>query len=73
MVRIILFLLLIVLGAAGAASIAGQTGDIGLSWGGWQIQTTLPVLVLGLGIVAIAAMTVWATLRGLWRMPGRIR
>ena len=46
MIRIILFLLLIALGAAGAAWIAEQTGDVTLSWGGYRVQTTLPVFVL---------------------------
>lgn len=73
MIRIILFLLLIALGAAGAAWIAEQTGDVVLSWGGWRIQTTLPVFVLGLGIVIVAALMLWAILRGLWRTPARIR
>ena len=37
MIRIILFLLLIALGAAGAAWVAEQTGDVVLSWGGWRV------------------------------------
>ncbi|KRR28718.1 heme biosynthesis protein HemY [Bradyrhizobium retamae] len=73
MVRIILFLLLIALGAAGAAWIAEQTGNVVLSWGGYRVQTTLPVFVLALGIVIVAAMMLWAILRGLWRTPQRIR
>jgi HemY protein len=73
MVRIILFLLLIALGAAGAAWIAEQTGDVVLSWGGYRVQTTLPVFVLALGIVVVAAMTIWAILRGVWRTPERMR
>ena len=73
MIRIILFLLLIALGAAGAAWIAEQTGDVVLSWGGWRIQTTLPVFVLALGIAVVAAMMLWAILRGLWRTPERLR
>jgi HemY protein len=73
MIRIILFLLLIALGAAGAAWIAEQTGDVVLSWGGYRVQTTLPVFVLALGIVIVAAMMLWAILRGLWRTPERIR
>ena len=73
MFRIILFLLLIALGAAGAAWIAEQTGDVVLSWGGYRIQTTLPVFVLALGIVIVAAMTIWAILRGVWRTPARMR
>jgi len=46
MIRIILFLVLIALAAAGAAWMADQTGDIVLSSGGWRIETTLPVFAL---------------------------
>src|SRR6185503_5228758 len=73
MIRIILFLLLIALGAAGSAWIAEQTGDVVLSWGAWRAQTTLPVFVLALGITVVAAMMLWAILRGLWRTPERLR
>jgi HemY protein len=73
MIRIILFLLLIALGAAGAAWIAEQTGDVVLSWGGYRIQTTLPVFMLVLGIVVVAAMMIWAILRGVLRTPARMR
>jgi len=73
MVRIILFLVLIALAALGAAWIAEQTGDVVLSWGGTKITTTLPVFVLALGVTVVAAVMVWAILRGLWRTPERIR
>jgi HemY protein len=73
MFRIVLFLALIALAAAGAAWIADQPGDVVLSWGGWRASPTLPVFVLLLGIVIVAAMLVWAFLRMLWRMPERIR
>jgi HemY protein len=73
MIRIILFLLLIALGAAGAAWIAEQPGDVMLSWGSLKLTTKLPVFVLGLGIVVVAAMMLWAILRGLWRTPERMR
>jgi HemY protein len=71
--RIILFLILIALAAAGAAWIAEQSGDVVLSWSGWRIQTTLPVFVLALGIVVVAAILAWSILRGLWRAPERVR
>jgi HemY protein len=71
--RIILFLVLIALAAAGAAWIADQSGDVALSWGVWRIQMTLPVFVLALGIVIVAAMSAWAILRGLLRAPARVR
>src|SRR4051794_26260904 len=69
MPRIILFLVLIALAAAGAAWIAEQTGDVALSWGVWRLHTSLPVFVLALGVVIVAAMLAWSTLRGLWRGP----
>ena len=73
MIRIILFLLLIALGAAGAAWVAEQTGEVVLSWGNLKIATTLPVFVLGIGIVVVISVMLWAILRGLWRTPARIR
>jgi HemY protein len=73
MYRIILFLVLIALAAAGAAWIADQTGDVTLSWGGWRVQTSLPVFVLALGVAVVAGMLAWSMLRALWRMPERVR
>ena len=73
MYRIILFLLLIALAAAGAAWVADQTGEVVLSWGGLRLVTTLPVFALALGITIVAAMLAWVILRALWRMPERIR
>ena len=73
MIRIILFLALIAALAAGAAWVADQPGDVVLSWGGWRAETTLPVFVLGIGIVVVVAMMIWAILRGLWRTPERMR
>ena len=73
MVRIILFLVLIALAAAGAAWVADQTGDVTLSWGGWRVATSLPVFALALGVIIVAAVLAWSVLRGLWRTPERIR
>src|SRR6478609_3525339 len=73
MVRIILFLVLIALAAAGAAWVADQTGNVTLSWGGWRVATSLPVFALALGVIIVAAMLAWSVLRGLWRTPERIR
>jgi HemY protein len=73
MVRIILFLVLIALAAAGAAWVAEQSGDIALTWGGWRIETTLPVFALALGVMVVAAMLAWTLVRGLWRTPERVR
>ena len=73
MYRIILFLLLIALAAAGAAWVADQPGDVLMSWGNWHAHPSLPVFVLLLGIVIVAAMLVWTILLALWRLPERMR
>ncbi|MDP1864739.1 MAG: heme biosynthesis HemY N-terminal domain-containing protein [Bradyrhizobium sp.] len=73
MYRIILYLVLIALAAAGAAWVADQGGDVALNWGGWRVQASVPVFALALGVTIAAGMLVWAILRALWRTPGRLR
>src|ERR1700726_5166284 len=73
MYRIILFLVLIALAAAGAAWVADQSGDVVLSWDGWRVATTLPVFALAVGIAIVAAMLAWSLILALWRTPEKIR
>jgi HemY protein len=73
MFRIILFLVLIALAAAGAAWVAEQPGDVMLSWGGWRAEMQLSVFALLLGLTIVAALLLWAIVSGLWRTPGRLR
>jgi HemY protein len=73
MFRIVLFLVLIALAAAGSAWVAEQPGDVVLSWAGWRVHTTLPVFVLALGVAVVAAMLAWSMLCALWRTPENIR
>jgi HemY protein len=70
MIRIILFLVLIALAAAGAAWVAERTGDVVLLSSGTKIVITETALALGIAIVA--AMLAWLILRGLWRVPQKI-
>ena len=71
MIRIILFLLLIALATAGAAWLADQPGDLVLNWGGLRLTSRQPMYLLGL--VIVVAMVAGMILRGLWKIPGRIR
>src|SRR5260221_4159206 len=73
MIRIILFLVLIALAGAGAAWVADQPGEVVMSWGSWGARPSLPVFVMLLGIVVVAAIFAWTILLTLWRTPGRIR
>ena len=72
MIRIILFLLLIAVAAAGAAWMADQPGDVVMTWGHWRASPSVPTFMLILGIVIVAAIMVWSLLRMLWRTPGHI-
>src|SRR5258706_8022101 len=69
MYRIILFLLLIALAAAGAAWVADQPGDVLLTWDGWRAHPSLPVFALLLGVTIVAAVLVWSALPALWQTP----
>ncbi|MGY3584463.1 HemY protein [Bradyrhizobium sp. USDA 4341] len=71
MIRIILFLLLIALAAAGAAWLADQPGDLVLNWGGLRLTSKQPMYLLGL--VVVVAMVAGVILRGLWKIPGHVR
>ena len=73
MVRIILFLVFVALAAWGAAWVAEQPGEVALSLAGAKYIVSLPVFVLFLGIIIVAAMIVLIILGSLWRTPGRIR
>lgn len=73
MIRIILFLFLVGVVALGAAVIADQTGDVTLSWSVWRVDTSLPVLVLALALMVVAAMLVWAIVRSFLNAPERLR
>ncbi|EKS30309.1 heme biosynthesis protein HemY [Afipia felis] len=73
MVRIFSFLILLAVVALGAAWVADQNGGVVLSWNGWRAETSLPVLVLVILILAIAAMLVWTIVRAFWKTPARLR
>ncbi|MCK1358666.1 heme biosynthesis HemY N-terminal domain-containing protein [Bradyrhizobium sp. 199] len=73
MLRIVLFLVLIALAAAGAAWVADQPGEVVLTWGGWRASPTIPVFVLLLGVFAVAVVLLWSILTATWRLPGRMR
>lgn len=73
MLRIVVFLILVGLAAAGSAWVAEQTGDVVLNWGPWRIAMTLPVFVLALGLTITACVLVWNLISALLRAPGRIR
>ena len=73
MLRIVLFLVLAVLAGLGAVWVADQPGEVILTWGDWRAAPSIPLFVLMLGVLAVAAIFIWSILRGLWRTPARLR
>lgn len=70
MLRIVLFLVIIALAAAGAAWVADQPGEVVLSWNDWKASMTLPVFALVIGAGVVAVMLAWAIILGVVRAPG---
>jgi len=73
MIRIVAFLILIGLAAAGAAWVAEQPGNVVLTWGALRATVPLWVAALAMFIAFVAALIAWSILRGVWRAPGQIR
>ncbi|MDH5490098.1 MAG: heme biosynthesis protein HemY, partial [Rhodospirillaceae bacterium] len=45
MIRLVLFIIFVALVSWGAVWVAGNPGAVSLNWGGWQIETSVGVLV----------------------------
>jgi HemY protein len=73
MIRLILFLVVIALAAAGAAWLADQPGGIVLSWRGWRAETSLAVFALVVAAALAAIALTWSIISGILRAPGRMK
>lgn len=73
MFRIVLFLALVAAAALGVAWIAEQGGGVALSWGAWRVETSLPVFIFAFVLASLAVLAAWSALRGILRMPARLR
>lgn len=71
MIRVVIFLVVVGLAAFGAAWIADQNGTLTLVLDRWQIETSLPVFVLVVGLMVAALIAAWSLIRFLWRLPAR--
>ncbi len=69
MLRVIVFLVLVGLIAAGAAWLADQPGDVAITWHGLQIETSVAVAAVAILAVIAVAILLWSIARALWRSP----
>jgi HemY protein len=70
--RSLLTLLAIAVVVLLGVAIADQPGHVAISWQDWRIETSLPVLIVAVLLVAVAAMLIVLTLRSLLRAPDAI-
>ncbi len=69
MVRILIFLFMIALAALGLGSLLEQPGSLSLTWFGYHIDTSP---LVGLSVVAIAAIVAWSLLRFIFAVPSLV-
>ena len=69
MIRLLAFLILLAVAAAGFAWVAERPGEVSVIWLGQQYETSVAVALLGVLVAAIAFTIFWGLLRFVLRIP----
>ena len=69
MVRVLVYLLVIAALAVGAVWLADRPGEVSILWQGYQIETSVAIAAIGVIVLAIGALLVWAIIRFLLGLP----
>ncbi len=69
MIRVLLYVVLVFLLAAGFVWLAERPGDLLIDWQGYEIRTSVMVAVVGAGILIALIAIVWSLLRAILRAP----
>ena len=69
MIRILVYLVIVFLVAAGAAWLADRPGEVLLHWQGYEIRTSLLLAAAGILAIMAAIAFVWVLLRAIFRAP----
>jgi HemY protein len=70
--RAILILVLVAIVVALGVLIADQSGQVAIGWQDWRIETSLPVLLVGVLVIAAVVTMVFVTVRSVLRAPDSI-
>lgn len=73
MIRVILYLLIVGLFAAGAVWLADRPGDVMITWQNVRIETSVMVLLMSVAAIAVATVMLWAIVRAILRSPDALR
>ncbi len=72
MIRILLFVALVAIGATAAAWLADRPGDVLITWQGYRIETSVAVAAVGLFAAAAALALAWSIFSTVLRLPSLI-
>jgi len=67
--RLLLFLALLCLAALGLAWLADHPGQVGVTWGGYRVETSLMVALGAVVALAIVIALIWGIVRFVFRIP----
>ncbi|WP_186419144.1 heme biosynthesis HemY N-terminal domain-containing protein [Bosea sp. CS1GBMeth4] len=69
MVRVLVYLFVIALLAAGAVWLADRPGEVSILWQGYRIETSVAIAAIGVVMLAFLALVAWAVLRFVFGLP----
>ncbi|KRE14752.1 hypothetical protein ASE66_15540 [Bosea sp. Root483D1] len=69
MVRVLVYLFIIALLAAGAVWLADRPGEVSILWQGYRIETSVAIAAVGVVILAFLALVAWAVMRFVFGLP----
>src|SRR5436190_5158672 len=70
MIRVVFYLVIVGALAFGAVWLADRPGEVAITWQGQRVDTSVMVLVMAFGAVAVGAVLLWSIVRAIWRSPG---
>ena len=69
MIRVVVYLVIVGLLAAGAAWLADRPGEVVITWQNRRIETSVMVLMIGAAAIAVLTTLVWSAVRAILRSP----
>jgi len=73
MIRVVIYLIIVGLLAAGAVWLADRPGDVMITWQNIRIETSVMVLAVTVAAVAVSAVLLWTVVRAILRSPDALR
>lgn len=69
MVRVLIYLFIIALLAAGAVWLADRPGEVSILWQGYRIETSVAIAAIGVVVLAFLSLVAWAIMRFVFGLP----